>query len=114
MASPIVVSIPFLEESLSGETVMKKFDHERSNLEGFFSLQLKVTGAGSVTVTPKLSNNREDYIPQTAIFTAFDATSGPDGDGNDIQPFEPILHETMQLEFEVTGDVVLSAWLCRQ
>lgn len=88
---------------------------ERFNSQGFFSLQLHVTGSGIITAEFLLSLNNADFLGGfTEIVTGFDATSGPNSDGKNIFSFEPILASHMQIKITETGTtdpVAVSAWL---
>lgn len=120
MGSPIVKNQIFDEEAIaqdaSAEIIIPL---ERSNFEGFFSLQVELTGTGNVDITYALSNNGTDYITPAAaadIFTAFASNSGPGADGKDIAMFEPLLHHFLKIiaTEQNAGAVVLSAWLAIQ
>lgn len=75
-------------------------DLSRYSTEGFFSAQIELAGTGDVTVTYSISNNGDDYITPTgtsALFTAFDATSGEGSDGKSIVSFDPPLCRFLKL-----------------
>jgi hypothetical protein len=81
---------------------------------GLFSLQLIVTGNGTVTVTYLLAHNGVNFLtPVTAseIVVDFGKADGPDSDGIDLLPFDLELAPQLQLQFEETGssDVVVTA-----
>jgi len=75
--------------------------------EGFFSLQVEVTGTGTAKFEYMISNNGADYITQTAaadvIVADFVATSGPGSDGKDIISFEPEPAAKMKIKVTETG-----------
>jgi len=59
---------------------------------GYMSLQLEVTGDGTVKVEPLLSNDGANFLLPSgvsAITTGFTKTSGPDGDGKDMFVVDP-------------------------
>jgi len=58
---------------------------------GNFSLQVEVTGSGTLKGEVLLSNDGANFIEPSSvfdIFSGFTATSGPNGDGRDIFPVE--------------------------
>ncbi len=120
MGTPIVKNQVFNAEAITQNTSVELIvPLERSNFEGFFSLQIELTGAGNVDIIYALSNNDIDYITPAAaadIFTAFGVVSGPGTDGKDIASFEPMLHQFLKIiaTEQNAGAVVLSAWLAVQ
>lgn len=120
MGTPIVKNQIFNAQAIvQNNAVELVVALERSNFEGFFSLQIELTGAGNVDIIYALSNNNIDYITPAAaadIFTAFDATSGPGSDGKDIASFDPMLHQFLKIiaTEQNAGAVVLDAWLAVQ
>jgi len=89
--------------------------------EGFISLQLEVSGNGTLKVEPLLSVNGDDYFQPSNtpdITTNFTATSGPDGNGKDIFAVElGITCPYLKLKFTETGgsnSITVSAWLAIQ
>lgn len=77
------------------------------HLEGFFSLQVELTGNGTGKFEYSISNDGETYITQTAtadqIVSGFTKTSGPGGDGKDIITFEPEVTKKMKIVCTETG-----------
>ena len=87
-------------------------DMERSNYSGFFSLQLVMTGAGTLQGEYLLSNDGTNFVtptgvPDSPIFTGFTA-------GVDMWSFEPMLSRWFRLLLTETGaaDVTVSGYLC--
>ena len=75
-------------------------DLSRFNAEGFFSLQIKLVGAGNVDVTWSVSNDGVNYITPTGtdpIFNDFAETSGPGSDGIDIASFDVLLARYLKI-----------------
>jgi len=73
---------------------------------GLFSLQLILTGDGTLTVTYLLSHDGVHFVtPVTAseIVADFGATDGPDSDGIDLLPFDLELAPQLRLQFEETS-----------
>ena len=75
-------------------------DLGRFNAEGFFSLQIELTGAGQVDINWSMSNNYNakdntgDFITPVGIdpiFDDFNSASGPGADGKDIVSFDMLL-----------------------
>ncbi len=120
MGTPIVSNQIFNAQAITqnnAEEVIVPL--ERSNFEGFFSLQIELTGAGNVDITYALSNSGDDYITPAAavdIFSAFGVGSGPGTDGKDIASFDPMLHQFLKIiaTEQNAGAVVLTAWLAVQ
>lgn len=87
------------------------------NTDGYFSLQVEVTGDGTVKFEYLLSNNETDFLMPTsaiAIATGVVKTSGPGSDGKDIYSFHPPLARELKILVTETGganSVVVSAWL---
>ena len=75
--------------------------------EGFFSLQIELTGDGTAKFEYENSNDGETYITQTAagdqIVTGFTDTSGPESDGKDLISFEPEPSKAMRIKCTETG-----------
>lgn len=76
---------------------------------GFFSLQIGLTGNGTAKFEYEISNDDETYITQIAtadqIVSGFIKTSGPGSDGKDIISFEPEPAEKMKIKCTETGGV---------
>lgn len=77
------------------------------HLEGFFSLQIEITGDGTGKFEYSISNDGETYIVQTAaadqIVAGFTKTSGPASDGKDVVSFEPEVTKKMKIICTETG-----------
>jgi len=77
------------------------------HLEGFFSLQIELTGNGTAKFEYEVSNDGETYITQTAtadqIVSGFTKTSGPGSDGKDLISFEPEPAKMMKIVCTETG-----------
>lgn len=78
-----------------------------SMVEGFFSLQIAVTGDGTAKFEYLASNDGTTFITQTAagdvITSGFTKTSGPGSDGKDIVTFEPELCKFIKIKCSETG-----------
>ena len=62
------------------------------NAEGFFSMQVEVTGSGNIDLIYLISNDGTNYLTPAGtadIVSAFGATSGPGSDGIDLISFDP-------------------------
>ena len=76
--------------------------------EGYFSLQLTISGSGTAKVEYLLSNNGVDEMEPSSgedIVTAHTATSGPGADGKDIYVFEPEVARFLKIKTSETGGV---------
>ena len=95
-------------------------DLQRKRPGGQFSIQLEITGDGTVTVDWTGSNNGVDYVKPTTvtdIVAAFTKTSGPGSDGKDIYSFSPKLCRYMKIritETVTTDDAVATITLAIQ
>ena len=90
--------------SASSTTSMIQLDDEF--IDGFFSLQVEITGSGTAKFEYQLSNNNVDYITPTAasdIVTSIAATGGPGSDGKDIYSFDPMVARSMKIKCTETG-----------
>jgi hypothetical protein len=93
-------------------TLTYTVEMERFNYNGFFSLQIVMTGTGILQAEYLLSNNGTDFVtptgvPDSPIFTGFTV-------GNDMWSFEPMLSRYLRLLLTETGaanPVVVSGWL---
>ena len=87
--------------------------------DGYFSVQIEVTGSGTVTLSPELSLNDSDFLQPTGvsdIVTGFGASSGPNSDGKDMYNID-LGMVTRYLKIKATASgasVTLNAWLCTQ
>jgi len=74
--------------------------------DGFFSLQLALSGSGIAKIEYLLSNNGTDFIEPAAatdILSNFTSTSGPSNDGKTIVSFSPAICQYMQIKVTETG-----------
>jgi len=105
MASHISVIKVFNGAAMTtSEVITEKVDLSRFNTEGFFSMQIYLTGTGNITLTWSASNDGTNFVTPTgatAIFTAFGPNSGPASNGHDIHSFDPLLAK--YLKFTATG-----------
>jgi hypothetical protein len=104
MASHITVIQIFNQALATSAVITDTIDLSRFNVEGFFSLQIKLTGTGNVDVIWAASNDGVNFITPAAtddIFSAFGPSSGPGSDGIDIASFDPLLAKF--LKFTATG-----------
>jgi len=72
---------------------------------GIFTLQIILTGDGTLTITYLLSHDGVHFVtPVTAadIVADFSKTSGPNSDGIDLLPFDLELAPQLKLQFEET------------
>ena len=77
------------------------------HMDGFFSLQIELTGDGTAKFEYAISNDGETYVTQIAtadqIVSGFTKTSGPGNDGKDIVSFEPEVTKKMKIVCTETG-----------
>ena len=107
LAGGTALSSPPLDISLSG---------------GNFSLQLEVTGDGTLEVEKVLSNNGADFlVPEgdvgVPILTGITKTSGPGGDGKLMEGFSSDVAESMKILLTEKGGadpVTVTGWLAVQ
>jgi hypothetical protein len=87
---------------------------------GIFSLQMAITGNGTLKAEIKMSNNGTDYlIPEGAlpIMTGLTKTSGPGADGKVLKGFTTDLASYAKIFLTETGGlntVTISGWLAVQ
>lgn len=104
----------------SANSTTDAIDLNKYRPEGYFSLQVELSGSGTGKFEYLLSNNGVDYMePATAvdIVTAHTATSGPGADGKDIYYFEPEPARFMKIKVTETGgsnSIVVTATLLVQ
>lgn len=120
MASHITGIPVFESEAIlqagSAEVVV---DLSKYNCEGFFSMQIGVTGTGNVDAVWSVSANNVDFITPTdtdPIHDDFGASSGPGSDGKDIASFDAPLARWLKLTVTENnaGAVVVDGWLTIQ
>ena len=75
--------------------------------EGFFSLQIELTGDGTAKFEYENSNDGETFITQSVaadqIVSGFTATSGPGSDGKDLISFGPEPSKNLRIKCTETG-----------
>jgi len=86
---------------------------------GMFSVQLIVTGTGTVSrVVYEVSNDGVNFVQPVGasdIYTNFTATSGVASNGVDLQGFQPPVAGYLRLRVYATNGVsTVSAYLCMQ
>lgn len=78
-----------------------------SDIQGWFSLQLALTGDGTAKVQVAVSNDGDDFIVSSDasddIVTAFDKTSGPGSDGKNIYQFKVTTARFIKIKITETG-----------
>lgn len=78
-----------------------------SKVDGFFSLQIALTGDGTAKFEYMSSNDGTNFITQTGaadqIVTGFVKTSGPGSDGKDMISFDPELCKFLKIKCTETG-----------
>lgn len=104
----------------ANDTSDKKVDLAGLKPNGYFSIQLTLTGDGTAKIEYLLSNDDITYLePSSAtdIVTGFTKTSGPGSDGNDIFTFSPEMTRYLKLKATETGGangIVVTAVLAVQ
>lgn len=87
---------------------------------GFFSVHYTITGAGTVAMSCKLSNDGTNFVDSTdgyKIKTGQTVTSGHAADGKDLVSFAPSPVARMKVCVFETGGVsaaVVTVWLAMQ
>ena len=74
--------------------------------DGFFSLQVTLTGSGTAKIEYQLSNDGTDYLtPSSAsdVVTTHTVSSGPGSDGKDIYKIESMVTRGMKIKVTETG-----------
>ena len=90
----------------AADSTTDAIDLNKYRPEGYFSLQVTLTGTGTAKIEYLLSNNGDDYLEPSSgedIVTAHTATSGPGADGKDIYVFEPEMARFMKIKVTETG-----------
>lgn len=107
----------------AGGSATFEIDLERIDPEGIMSLEIEVAtagGNGNVDVVWQASNSGDNWITPSGtadIFTAFDASSGPNSDGKDIASFNPPICRKLRIVATEQGGVnpiTITAWLAVQ
>jgi len=89
----------------AGNEVSEAIDLDDYKPEGFFSLQITLTGDGTGKFEYQLSNDGTNYFTPSSgsdIVTAHTVASGPGGDGKDIYTFQPELAKYMKIKVTET------------
>ena len=91
-------------------------DINRQRPDGYFSCQLRVTGAGSVTVSAEGSLDGVNFVPLDGctVFETFGASSGPNADGHGLAGYYPPPVRHLRYRAVATGTVNISAVHCNQ
>jgi hypothetical protein len=90
------------------------------SLDGYFSIQITLTGDGTGKLEYLLSNDGINYLePSNAsdITTGFTKTSGPGSDGKDIFSISPMVGHYMKIKATETGSsdtITVTTTLCYQ
>ena len=91
----------------SGDATSVPLDLQAYAAEGFFSLQIELTGDGTAKFEYENSNDGKTYITQSAtadqIVSGFTKTSGPGSDGKDLVSFEPEPARYLRIKCTETG-----------
>ena len=110
MSTPLSVSRTVDIALLTSGTAFLMEDLDRFNPDGYFSLQGVIDpttpGTGEIDVTYACSNDGTHFVTPTGatkIFSAFKATSGPLGDGQDIVAFAPVPCRYLKIIFTEKG-----------
>jgi len=105
----------------SGNTTSEAADLNRYKPEGYYSLQITLTDAGTGKFTFLLSNDGVDYYTPSGssdIVTSDTVGSGPNSDGKDIYIVDiPFLVRYLKIKVEETGTadpIVVTATLAIQ
>ena len=102
--SNISVIKVFSQSMTTSEAITHTVNLERYDVEGFFSMQIVLTGTGNVDLIWAASNDGDNFITPADtddIFSAFGPASGPGSDGIDIASFDPLLAKF--IKFTATG-----------
>ena len=89
-----------------------------SDIQGYFSLHVELSGDGTGKFQAAVSNNNSNFIISSDasddIVTAHTDVSGPGGDGIQIYQFSPITSQWIKIKVTETGgadSIIVSAWL---
>jgi hypothetical protein len=98
----------------AGESAEITVDLNTQLPNGYFSLEVAVSGDGTVAVEAKVSNAGSKFVSFTAVplFSDFGASDGPDSDGCDLRSIEPPAARYLKLIVTATGAVTLDGTLC--
>ena len=90
----------------SGNSTSDAIDLQRRKIDGFFSVQVNISGSGTAKVEYLASNDGVTYVEPTSasdITSGMTATSGPGSDGNDFFSFSPEPMRFMKIKVTETG-----------
>lgn len=108
------------EVAASGSATSNALSLNLYKPDGYFSVQVEITGDGTATLSYTLSNNDKDYLVPTGaseIIAGLTKTSGPSGDGKNMYKFatgEPMLAKYIKFVLTETGTsetVTATVWL---
>jgi hypothetical protein len=92
-----------------------------SDVQGYFSLHVELSGDGTGLFQYAVSNNNSNFIisddASDNIVTAHTKASGPDSNGIHIYQFSPITAQWVKVKVTETGgasNITVSAWLAIQ
>ena len=92
--------------ALSADSTSDAIDLNKYRPEGYFSLQVTLTGSGTAKIECLQSNNGDDYLVPSGgedIVTAHTVASGPGADGKHIYRFYPKPVRYMKIKVTETG-----------
>ena len=101
----------------SGTSTSSALDLGTLAKNGYFSIQLTVSGSGTVKLEYLLSNDGQTFKEPSSgvdITSTFGATSGPDSDGKDVIDFQPEPARWMKIKATEDGTAataVVTAWI---
>lgn len=104
----------------SGTLLSEIIDLARYSTEGFFSLQVALTGTGTGKCEFLVSNDGVTFIEPTGatdVFSGLTVAGGPGGDGKDIFSFSPPVARFIRLKLTETGGangITVTAWIAIQ
>ncbi len=90
----------------AADSTCDAIDLNKFRPEGYFSLQVTLTGSGTAKIEYLLSNNGSDYLEPSEgedIVTGHTSTSGPKTNGKDIYVFEPEVARFLKIKVTETG-----------
>ena len=118
--APIITKNIFSAETLEAAGTATSTATDLSNMEGYFTIQVAVSGSGTIKIEYLLSNDGTNYLEPTSasdIATGVTATSGPGGNGKNIYSFSPEMAKYVKIKITETGatdTVTVTAWLAIQ
>lgn len=116
-----IITVPIFEAKTVGagtSETSRVVQLQNAQANGFFSIQLTMTGDGSLALVYEVTVDGTNWLTPTgatSLETAFLKTSGPGGDGKDIVAFAPELATAIRFKATAAGDsLVLTATLAFQ